>query len=130
MEINKKLIIILLSVFLLSITANVFYDAYNSIMIKNIVTINKEKPTHLEYSEKYIKMMKFITHFYIFKYIKMIVIGIWLFYEAKRHKQSKTIWTVIGIIFGILGVILFYVYNIFYKNIKIKIKKSIIPKRQ
>ncbi len=121
MKVNKKLIIILLSVLVLSLLASSIHDTYSSYMLKSILDAEKNERTQVMFSGKYLNWMKLVSYFSIFKYIKILIMAIWLFYEASRHKQSKVIWSIIGLVFGIYGVILFYVYSIFYHKIKNKL---------
>ena len=86
MKVNKKLIIILLSVLVLSLLASSIHDTYSSYMLKSILDAEKNERTQVMFSGKYLNWMKLVSYFSIFKYIKILIMAIWLFYEASRHK--------------------------------------------
>ena len=44
-----------------------------------------------------------------------IAVGIFLIYEAKRVNYNKALWFCLGAIFGLIALILFYIYRI-YEN--------------
>ncbi|MEA3559967.1 MAG: hypothetical protein U9R75_12005 [Candidatus Thermoplasmatota archaeon] len=46
-------------------------------------------------------------------FLSRIVIAVWLNMEAKRFGRSRLIWTVFGLIFGLIAAILFYIIEIY-----------------
>jgi hypothetical protein len=53
--------------------------------------------------------------FNIFHRSADIVIGIFLFLEAKKVNYNKILWLGLGLVFGIIALILFYVYRVYEK---------------
>jgi hypothetical protein len=66
---------------------------------------------HLEY-QSWIKLI-----YNVFMRGTDLAIGIFLIFEAKRAGYNKLLWFSLGAVFGIIALILFYIYRI-YENTK------------
>ena len=55
----------------------------------------------------------FTTVFPTAKALLNIVVGYWLYREAKRLKELRWVWCLLGLVFGLTGAVFFYVYMIF-----------------
>lgn len=106
-KLNKRtaswLGIIMILFIVTKITSPLIFPYYVSNSDPNLYT------TTLEY-QAWIKL--FIN---IFLRSTDIVIAIFLFIEAKKVKYNKILWLGLGLAFGIVAIVLFYIYRI-YEN--------------
>jgi len=49
-------------------------------------------------------------------YLLSIVSAIWLFAEARKNNSNWLFWTIFGIVSGLIGVGIFYVYSLYYEK--------------
>lgn len=78
-----------------------------------ILTLINSMSDPNEYLEVYstTKNLSYILN--LIKYGFSLAIGIFLIFEAKREGMHRGLWFCVGAIFGIVGLILFYIYGIY-----------------
>ena len=60
-----------------------------------------------------IQTKMFHTVFYIFQISVFVGSAIWLFIESKKNNQNPWLWSLLGLFAGVLGVILWFLFQIY-----------------
>jgi len=95
----EKLILLLIALALVGRVSGLARDIYIARTYGAII------PPNVEYYWEQISMF--------FGWLVNIGAAIWLFIEAKSISLKAWIWSLFGLLFGLMGVILFYVIQIF-----------------
>ena len=73
--------------------------------------VEKVDPSLFEVAESYNTWLQ--TLFNVFIRITDIAVGIFLVVEAKRAEYNRLLWFGLGAVFGLISLILFYIYRIY-----------------
>jgi hypothetical protein len=87
---------------------SIFLDSFRMYGLISLRIFEYDKIKALEIHYKFLNYL-----FGLFALLVDIAIGIWLYKEAKNKNQSKIIWPIFGLVFGLPALIFYYVYRIY-----------------